>query len=282
MPPNRLRARWPRRAIAGSLAMLMLGPAQGGAPPGGGFLDRSLRIEGEEFRYQVYVPPPAAAGAKRPVILALHGTGESGTDGRRQTSVGLGPVIRRHPERFPAIVVFPQARVDGTPLWQARAGRAALAALDQSIAEFSGDPGRVALTGYSVGGNGAWFLAAQDAGRFTALVVVCGFVSAYHGATGTNYPALIDARQADPYGALARRLTGLPVWIFHGDADPVIPVAESRHMAQALRAGGAEVRYDELPGVGHDAWTVAYERPDVADWMLRPQPAPATKAPGAR
>jgi predicted peptidase len=278
MKPLALRARAARAAVAAWLAVLWLATAHADTAPGTPFLERMVRIDEQDFPYQVYVPPRSAPGVKLPVILALHGVGQAGTDGKRQLQDGLAPVIRRHPERFAAIVVFPQARVDGSPLWQANAGRAAMVALERSIGEFSGDPARVYLTGYSVGGNGAWYLAAQHADRFAALVVVCGFVSAYRGATGTIYPPLVDSRQADPYLALARRLAGIPVWIFHGDADPVISVEESRRMAKALQDAGADVRYSELPGVGHDAWTPAYEQAELVSWLLRQRRVDAGQA----
>jgi predicted peptidase len=84
------------------------------------------------------------------------GTAKTGVS---QTNEGLGPAIRRHPERFPALAVFPQTPANGTPGWQQVGGRIALAALDNTLAEFRGDPSRVVLTGLSIGGNGAWFLA---------------------------------------------------------------------------------------------------------------------------
>src|SRR5262245_53297314 len=80
-----------------------------------GFLDRTVVISGSEYQYQVYVPRAFDRRKLWPVVLALHGGGEYGSDGMRQTIVGLAPAIRRNPERFPAIVVFPQAKADGTP-----------------------------------------------------------------------------------------------------------------------------------------------------------------------
>ena len=135
-----------------------------------GFLNRNLVMDGDEYRYQVYVPRDFQRSSKWPVILALHGGGSYGNDGLVQTIGGLADAIRRHPERFPAIVIFPQAHADGTPGWQGTGGRMALAAVDKAIAEFSGDPSRIYLTGLSAGGNGSWYLAAHNSGRFAAVV----------------------------------------------------------------------------------------------------------------
>jgi len=234
-----------------------------------GFLNRTLILDGDEYRYQVYVPREFRRVAKWPVILALHGVGESGNDGLLQTTVGLAGAIRRHPDRFPAIVVFPQAHADGTPGWQRAGGRAALAAVEKAIAEFSGDPSRVYLTGLSAGGNGSWYLASQHPARFAAVAVVCGFISEFRSkASDVLYPALVPS-EPDPYAAMARQVAHLPIWIFHGEADTVVSVEESRQMAAALKAIGADVQYTEFPGVGHNAWDPAYDRADLFEWMLK-------------
>lgn len=244
-----------------------------GAPAGvaqeSGFLTRVVAVAGAEYRYQVYVPPGRSLSERLPVILALHGGGEYGRDGARQTTVGLGPAIRKHPERFPALVVFPQVPADGTPGFHGLGTRIALAALDKTIDEYAADKSRVYLAGLSMGGNGAWHLAFQDPDRFAAALVVCGFVGEFTGRqSGIRYPPIVPGAVSDPHREIARRLAGLPVWIFHGDADPVVSVEESRRMASALKAAGANVRYTELPGVGHDAWTPAYDRADVIAWLL--------------
>jgi predicted peptidase len=235
-----------------------------------GFLNRTLVLDGQEYRYQVYVPREFQHSAKWPVILVLHGGGEYGNDGIRQTAGALANVIRRFPERVPAIVVFPQAHADGKPGWHGSGGRAALAAVDKAISEFSGDPSRVYLTGSSAGGNGSWYLASRYPDRFAAVVVVCGFISEFRGRTsGVLYPALASASEPEPFAAIAKRVAQLPIWIFHGDADPTVSVEESRRMFAALKALGANVQYTEFPGVKHDAWNPAYERADLLEWMLK-------------
>ena len=235
-----------------------------------GFLDRAVVVKRSEYRYQVYVPREFSRSKKWPVIIALHGGGEYGNDGIRQTNGFLARAIRANPERFPAIVIFPQAHADGTPGWQLEGGKAALAALDRSIKEFDGDPKRVVLTGLSAGGNGTWSIASRYPERFAAIVPVCGFIFKFKGTTsGVDYPALAPGDASDLYAFIAKRISGIPVWIFHGDADKTVTVEESRKMAAALRAIGANVQYTELPGVAHNAWDPAYARADLIEWMLK-------------
>jgi predicted peptidase len=233
------------------------------------FRDRVVKVDGTEYRYQVFVPAGWSMTTRWPVILALHGGGGYGNDGVLQTQEGIGPAIRRHPARFAALVVFPQSPANGTPGWQGVGGQVALAALDETIEEFGGDESRVALTGLSVGGNGAWYLAYQQPRRFAGLLVVCGFVAERKGTMQPIlYPSLVP-EAGDPSAAVAQRLAQTPIWMFHGDADKTVPVEHSRQMAAALREVGAPVRYTELRGIGHNAWDSAYNRPDVADWLLQ-------------
>src|SRR5258707_6268824 len=194
-----------------------------------GFLNRAVFLDGVEFRYQVYVPREFRRSTTWPVILALHGGGEYGNDGLSQTEGGLARAIRHHADRFPALVVFPQSHADDSPGWQRKGGEAALAAVDKTIAEFNGDPSRLYLTGYSAGGNGSWYLASHHPQRFAAIAVVCGFVSEFRGKTsGVLYPALAPASTSDAYLYVAKQVSSLPVWVFHGDADKNVSVEESR------------------------------------------------------
>jgi predicted esterase len=70
--------------------------------------------------------------------------------------------------------------------------------------------------------------------------------------------------------ARAARLRALPVLVAHGIDDPVVPIACSRTMAEAVRAAGGSVTVREYPGVGHEAWLKAYttEADGVLTWMF--------------
>lgn len=227
-----------------------------------GFLNRTIELEGVSYRYQVYVPAEYTRARRWPVILFLHGSGERGTDGLLQTSQGLGEGIRRRAEHWPAIAVFPQAPPGHR--WHGRVAHLALATLDRTMRELNTDPDRVYLVGLSAGGNGVWNLAYRTPERFAALVAVCGWVMP----TAERREAILPPHSGSPYPVIARRIRALPVWIWHGAADSVVPVEESRRMAEALQAEGAEVAYTELPAVGHDSWVQAFDAPELPRWLL--------------
>lgn len=99
-----------------------------------GFVNRTI-VDGDGVhRYQVFVPSDYERGRPLPVILFLHGADERGTDGRRQTEVGLGRALRRTPERYPAIVVFPQGPPEAL-LWTEHEGDVAIRALEDTQRE---------------------------------------------------------------------------------------------------------------------------------------------------
>ena len=64
-----------------------------------GFLNRTMRVRGVTYKYQVYVPAEWNKSRQWPVILFLHGAGERGDDGLAPTQVGIGGAIRFHSER---------------------------------------------------------------------------------------------------------------------------------------------------------------------------------------
>ena len=230
-----------------------------------GFLERTLQLQDTTYRFQVYVPVEYTPEREWSVILYLHGADEVGEDGQAQTQVGLGPIIQEYPERFPAIVVFPQAR--SRKGWRGEMAELAVRALEQTMGEFRCDRERVYLTGVSMGGYGTWYLALMHPQRYAALLPICG---------GLDMPSLPErpkptadaSDQERDYVGAADRLRDIPVWVFHGEQDEVVPVEESRRMVKALREEGVEVRYTEYPGVGHNSWEAAYSDPQVISWLL--------------
>lgn len=230
------------------------------------FQSRVITIGTTEYKFRVFSPRGWTKKKKSPVMLFLHGAGERGDDNLAQTKVGIGPAILRQQETLPFIVVLPQcprSRWWTEPDMQAQA----LKALDQTVKEFNGDPERTYLTGLSMGGYGSWVMAAANPSKFAAVAVVCGGVRP---PPRVNVPQPTDgvAAAADPYGAVAARIGKTPVWVFHGGADPVVPVSESRQMVEAIKTAGGSVRYNEYEGVGHNSWDKAYGEAELFPWML--------------
>jgi predicted esterase len=206
-----------------------------------------------EHKYGLFVPKGYTANERWPVLLFLHGAGERGSDGVLQTTVGLGPVVRKQASTFPFIAVFPQCEDTETRYlsgWtsETKDAQRALAILESVEKEFSVDPNRRVLTGWSMGGYGAWSVAASTSDRWSAIVPLAG--------GGTP--------------EMAEKLKGKPVWAFHGAEDAAIRPSQSRRMIASLRENGAEPRYTEVTRGGHEIAEIVYGNDQVISWMLDP------------
>ena len=230
------------------------------------FQTRSTKIGATSYQYRVFVPKGWSKKKKWPVLLFLHGAGERGNDNEAQTRVGIGPAIQRQRETLPFVVVLPQCPKDRW--WTEPEMRAlAMKALEETSKEFKGDSKRTYLTGLSMGGYGSWLIAADNPKKFAAIGVICGGIRSPPGLRLPEDAKPLDTN-SDPYRTVAAKIGKAPLWIFHGGADPVVPVSESRKMVDALKAKGREVRYNEYEGVGHNSWDRAYAEPELFPWFL--------------
>ncbi len=212
-----------------------------------GFLDRVHKDpDGEDAKYVLFVPHDTTGDKAYPLILFLHGAGETGTDGKKQAAVGLGPAIKAQEKTFPFIAVFPQSQ-DRT--WNADSddGLRAMRILGEVRKEYKVDPKRVYLTGLSMGGGGTWSLAVKHPDQWAAIAPICG---------------------VNGYRKQAGKIKDIPCWCFHGDADKAVNVGYSRRMVEALKTAGGKPKYTEYPGVEHNSWDKAYGTKELFDWLL--------------
>ena len=227
-----------------------------------GFLDRTVKSGALTMKYQVYVPPTYDGHTPLPVILFMHGSGERGSDGLKQTQVGMPSQIRWHRDWFHAIVVMPQCPDDS--VFRGVVADAAYAALETSVKEFHGDRERLYVTGLSMGGYGVWQEIVDHPGVFAAAVAVSGGVTSL--ADMDNL--YVRVKGDDPYAYVAAQTTGLPIWIFHGAKDAAVPTVQAQKLVKAMRDAGSDVKYTEYPDVGHGAWELAYADEELWKWLF--------------
>ena len=205
-----------------------------------GFLDRAT----SDLNYVVYVPRGVEPKGL-PVILFLHGHGESGTDGLRQTLIGLPHAIRATHYRWQFIVVSPQ-KPDFDALWS-KYKEALNVMLADVEKEFHPDPHRRYITGLSQGGRGTFDLCTALDWHFAAAAPVCGWT--------------------EPEEA-AKRLVHMPLWAFHGDEDQAVKFESGQQAVALLKDQGADATFTLYPGVGHNSWDKAYQESDLPTWFL--------------
>jgi len=219
-----------------------------------GFIDMTTTAGGQDQPCVLYVPRDYDPARSWPLIVFLHGAGERGSDGLRQTSVGIGPAIRQFPNRFPCLVLMPQCPRGHfwSPSFKMRDQemKNALPFVDDAMAQvltrYNIDHDRVSLTGLSMGGYGTFIYGAQHIDKFSALMPICG-----------------GGRVED-----AAILAKVPVRVFHGADDQVVPPEKSKEMVEAIKAAGGDVEYTEFPDTGHDSWDKVYRNSSSIKWLL--------------
>ncbi len=191
--------------------------------------------------YLLYLPENYNTSSKWPLLLFLHGSGERGED-IEKVKVHGPPKLIANGKSFPFIVVSPQCP-EGQ-LWSITD----LDALLNEISEnYKVDPDRIYVTGLSMGGFGTWELAIKYPNRFAAIAPVCG---------GGNF-------------RLVNELKNLPIWVFHGAKDNVVPLKSSQEMVDALEKAGGNAKFTVYPEAGHDSWTETYDNPELYEWFLK-------------
>jgi predicted peptidase len=185
-----------------------------------------------------------------PCVVFLHGVGENGTDGAKHLKVGLPPYVEAHAADFPAVVIAPQCT--GSWKWQGEDEEVLLEAIEAVGADVALDPARIYLTGLSQGGCSTFELGAKYAEKWAALVVVCG-----------------AGRRED-----ALRLRRMPIRIYHGEKDEVVPPS-GPHRFDAVTVGGRDMSrllphaaYVEFPGADHFIWDGVYGDPGLWEWLF--------------
>ncbi|WP_181039983.1 prolyl oligopeptidase family serine peptidase [Aureitalea marina] len=63
-------------------------------------------------------------------------------------------------------------------------------------------------------------------------------------------------------------MKGLSWWVFHGQADNVVPPIHSEEIVKAMRDMGIDVRFSLYPDVKHDSWNQAFAEPDLLPWLF--------------
>lgn len=191
--------------------------------------------------YLLYLPKDYSENNESyPLVLFLHGAGERGNDLEKVKVHGLPRLINEGKE-FPFIVVSPQCPED--MFWSTDV---LSALLDEIEANYRVDKNRIYVTGLSMGGNGTWSLALAEPNRFAAIAPVCGW----------SVPSV------------ACTIKHLPIWVFHGAKDDVVPISASEIMVERLKSCDGNVKFTVYPEANHDSWTETYNNEELYKWFL--------------
>ena len=231
--------------------------------------EKQLFILGEDtLRCRILTPVNYSPSKKYPLVVFLHGSGEKGNDNEKQLTWGADIFLDSlNRSRYPAIILFPQCPVNEswantirTEIKDSLGGfrldtlarpkkttQLLLNFIDTLAASGGIDKNRIYIGGLSMGGFGTFEILWRRPDLFAAAIVICG------GGTPEK---------------VSRYAPKLPIWVFHGDADAIVPVSNSRIMVTALKSAKMTVTYTEYPGVNHDSWKNAFAEPKLMDWIF--------------
>jgi predicted peptidase len=197
-----------------------------------------------------------------PLVVCLHGAGGRGNDNSGKGCQAYNVLKRKkYRKKYPSYLLVPQCPkgqqwVD--TLW--RLGNYSidnieisdeldfvLQLIDSVSKNHPIDKNRIYITGQSMGGFGTWDLILRKPDLFACAIPVCG-----GGDTSK-----------------VNRIKTLPVWMFHGSEDQVIPVNASREMFRNLKKLNNKVRYTEFEGVKHGSWIPAWQNEKLIKWMFQ-------------
>jgi predicted peptidase len=201
-----------------------------------------INVSQKRFGYLLFLPRTynLQQEKKWPLIIFLHGRGEWGSDVEKVKKNGIPKLIENEKD-FPFVVISPQCpENEFWPFMEIRL------LLNQIIKHYRIDTRRIYLTGISWGGAGTWELGIQTPNTFAAIAPVAGWVN----------PQRVSV------------LKNIPIWIFHGEKDTIVPPNQDIDSAQVLKGINANVKITIFSNCDHDIWDQTYNNQELYDWFL--------------
>jgi predicted peptidase len=199
------------------------------------------RHETTRLEYLLFLPSTYNEDPQRqwPLILYLHGGSLRGDDVNKLRTLGLPHRLEQDRE-FPFVVAAPLC-----PQGEIWTDADALAQLvDQMVRTNRIDKKRIYVTGHSMGGRGALYLAYKFPKRFAAVVAMSPL---------------------SPITAWAKPLSNTPLWIIHGAKDSAAPIRDSEELISAIEQTGGRPKFTRIADRDHFILDL-HDKNDVFDW----------------
>jgi len=197
------------------------------------------------LKYYIYLPNNYnESNSNFPLVLFLHGAGERGDDLNMVEIHGI-PKMINNGEEFPFITVAPQCPAFqwwSEPVYV----KTLIKLIEEIINNYKIDTKRIYATGLSMGGYGTLAIAKERPDLFSAIIPVCGGMDT----TGI------------------RKLKNIPIWLFHGDADEVVPVENSKLIYEILKPLNPDIKITIYEAVNHNSWDITYSNKKIYEWLL--------------
>ncbi|HET8829845.1 MAG TPA: prolyl oligopeptidase family serine peptidase [Pelobium sp.] len=247
--------------------ILLLMPSLALAQTKNDFLKDVFISRGDTLPLRILYPENFDPSKKYPLMLFLHGRGESGNDNERQLTHGskmfLDPEFRKN---YPAVVIFPQCgndsywanvkittnekgkrnfdfRTCGKPTKAMRLLSKYVDGLDDLPYL---DDDRFYVGGLSMGGMGTYELLRRERNTFAAAFAICG--------------------GDDPKNV--RKYDDVPLWLFHGEKDDIVDPQFTKDIAMELERRGATYKLTIYPKANHNSWDSAFAEKELLPWLF--------------
>src|SRR5581483_3427044 len=197
-------------------------------------------VDSSDQPYAVYLPKDLDRTHAYPLIVDLHMEDITHVQALRQ-------ILQHNPDPG-MIIACPLAR--GSMGYRGIAEKDVYDMLADIKRRWLVDEDRVYLTGASSGGGGSLWLGLTRPDVWAALSPIC-------------------AETSSGMEVLAGNALDLPVLLFHGEQDPIVPAASSRQWQKRFLQQDVRAEYIEYPLLRHNAWDKAYRDGGLLDWFAQ-------------
>lgn len=201
--------------------------------------------ETTSLNYILTSPDDVKEGEKLPLIVFLHGAGERG-DNIDLVKIYCVPKLFTNDQSYRGLRAYtlsPQCPHNTTWIDYKEE---LISLIDNVVKSNAIDEKRVSLCGISMGGFGTWEMAMTYPDRFYKIAPLCG--------GGMNWRAW----------ALK-----MPIRVYHGRRDDVVPICQSEAMVNSVVAQGGNVEFTVYDDLSHNCWDRAFEQTDLIEWLVK-------------
>jgi predicted esterase len=210
------------------------------------------------MKYRLRIPTKLEEGKKYPLMIWLHGVGESGNDNVSQLShmEPLIPFINGEKQRN-FFILATQCPKDHR-LWDRSSTREGskgdapmtitMEILDEVIRRYPVDEQAVSVFGFSSGGYGVWSMGREYPGRFAALIPV----------------------SCNPHRNVYKFVVnnGTAVWTFNNAGDGGVVHSRVKEEIEQIHNKGGMGYMTIFDTKGHEAWRNALLETPLIDWLM--------------
>ena len=208
------------------------------------YLKDDFSREQSSLKYILTTPTDFDKSESLPLMVFLHGAGERGEDLDALKRYCIPKLFTQNQDYngIRAITLSPLCPIERTWYdykWEV------ISLIEKIASEYNVDRHRISLSGISMGGSGTWEIAMQAPELFSAIAPICG--------GGMNWRAWY--------------VRNIPIRVYHGRLDDVVPLTQSEAMVNSVRVQGGNVEFTIYDDLGHCCWDRAFEQTDLISWL---------------